>query len=273
MQARTGTKPERRRHRDGPLVRALALVRLLAAAGRSGAALTTLAQQTGLPPSTVHRLLAHLLSERLAMQLEDGRRYAIGPLAYELGLVAAQQFDIRALCRPAMAWLAAETAETVYLLQRSGSEAVCLDLQQGPSTIRVVTLQVGSRRPLGLGAGGLAILSALPAAEGDELLDALAPAIERDWRFPSNLLRRSVAASRAQGFALIRNRITPGVTAIGISFNDSLGHVFGAITVAGLNARMAASRLQGHRDRLALAAQQIERALGGQRWDRHGTRT
>ena len=273
MNAPSSHVPPRPQRREGPLARALALVRLLAAAGRSGAALSTLAQQTGLPPSTVHRLLAHLLSERLAIQLEEGRRYAIGPLAYELGLVAAQQFDIRALCRPALERLAAETAETVYLLQRSGNEAVCLDLQQGPTTIRVVTLQVGSRRPLGLGAGGLAILAALPAAEGDELLDALAPVIERDWGFPSELLRGSVVESREQGFALIRNRITPGVTAIGMSFNDSLGHVFGAITVAGLNARMAAARLQGHRERLARATAQIERTLRGQSWARYETRT
>lgn len=273
MEARSKDWDGAEASREGPLTRALALVRLLAAAGRPGVALSALAMQTGLPLSTVHRLLAQLLSERLAMQLDDGKRYAIGPLAYELGLVAAQQFDIRELCRPAMEQLAAETSETVYLLQRSGSDAVCLELQQGPTTIRVVTLQIGSRRPLGLGAGGLAILAALPKHEGDELLPTLAPIIERDWRFPAPLLRQSVDEARREGFALIRNRITPGVTAIGKSFNDSLGQVFGAVTVAGLNARMTVERMRAHRDRLALAARRIERSLRGQRWARYETRS
>lgn len=258
--------------RDGPLSRALALLRLLAAAGRPGIALSSLAQHAQLPLSTVHRLLMQLLSERLAMQLEGEKRYAIGPLAYELGLVAAQQFDIRELCRPAMERLAAESSETVYLLQRSGQEAVCLELQQGPTTVRVVTLQIGSRRPLGLGAGGLAILAALPKEEGDEIFDAVSPVIERDWRFPAPLLRQSLEQARAQGWASISNRITPGVTAIGKSFGDSLGQVFGAVTVAGLNPRMTPERIEMHITRLRSAARSIERALRGHQWARYAVR-
>lgn len=258
--------------REGPLSRAIKLLRLLAAAGRSGVALTSLAQQTGLPLSTVHRLLTQLLCERLAMQLEDEKRYAIGPLAYELGLVASQQFDIRELCRPAMERLAVESSETVYLMQRSGQEAVCLDLKQGPATVRVVTLQIGSRRPLGLGAGGLAILSALPEDEAEEVLAAVASNIERDWRFPTELLRKSLNEARERGWAMIQNRITPGVTAVGKSFNDSLGQVFGAVTVAGLNVRMTPQRVSVLRDRLQATATTIELALRAQRWARYSTR-
>src|SRR5438876_9925277 len=128
----------------GPIARGTELLRLLAAAGRRGISLTAWSRRTGLANSTVHRLLAQLLQERIAMQLEASRLYAIGPLAYELGLVAAQQFDIRELCRPAMERLAAASAETVYLVQRSGVEAVCIVLLQGPTAVRVVTLQIGS---------------------------------------------------------------------------------------------------------------------------------
>lgn len=259
--------------REGPLARAVGLLRLLASAGRQGISLSSLAQHTALPASTVHRLLTQLLSERLAMQVEGDKRYVIGPLAYELGLVAAQQFDIRELCRPAMERLAIESSETVYLLERSGLEAVCLDLKQGPTTVRVVTLQIGSRRPLGLGAGGLSILAGLPPEEGDEVFAAVAPRIERDWRFPAPLLRESLEQARAQGWAIIRNRITPGVTAIGRSFDDTLGQVFGAVTVAGLNARMTPERIQLLNERLQTTATTIERALRGQRWARYATRS
>lgn len=272
MEAITPASPGSGSGRDGPLTRAINLVRLLAAAGRSGTTLSALAQRTALPLSTVHRLLTQLLGQRLAMQLEGEKRYVIGPLAYELGLVAAQQFDIRELCRPAMERLAEESSETVYLLQRSGHEAVCLDLKQGPTTVRVVTLQIGSRRPLGLGAGGLAILAAMPEAEGDEVFTAVSPTIERDWRFPTPLLRQSLDEARERGFAVIRNRITPGVTAVGKSFNDSLGQVFGAVTVAGLNARMTPQRLATLRTRLRATAATIENALGAQRWARYATR-
>jgi DNA-binding IclR family transcriptional regulator len=86
------------------------------------------------------------------------------------------------------------------------------------------------------------------------------------------LLQESLEQAREQGWALIHNRITPGVTAIGKSFNDSLGQVFGALTVAGLNARMRPERMDMLLDRLASAARMIEHTLRGQRWARYATR-
>jgi DNA-binding IclR family transcriptional regulator len=251
---------------EGPLVRGIVLLRLLAAGGRRGVALTQLARSAGLPNSTAHRLLQQLLAHRLAMQTEGSSRYVIGPLAYELGLVAAHQFDIRQLCQPSMERLALDAADTVYLVQRSGTEAVCVDLRQGPTTVQVTALQIGSRRPLGLGAGGLAILAALPEDEAEEVLAAVTGVIERDWRFPEQILRESLQAARERRLAVIENRITAGVTAIGRSFRDSLGHVFGAITVAGSSARMTRSRASAIEGHLRDAAQGIEHALRGHQW-------
>jgi DNA-binding IclR family transcriptional regulator len=254
---------------EGPLARGVALLRLLATAGRRGVALTSLADATGLPNSTVHRLLAQLVQQRLAVQLDTSRLYAIGPLAYELGLSAAQQFDVRQVCRPSMEQLAAHAAETVYLVQRSGLEAVCIDLVQGPSAVRVVTLQMGSRRPLGLGAGGLAILADLPREEGEEVVAQVCGPISAQWRFSEADLRESIQWAREHHHAIIRNRITPGVTAVGKSFKDSLGQVLGAVTVAGLNARMTPARIDLVLDQLHAATRTIERALRSHQWARY----
>jgi len=251
---------------EGPLVRGIVLLRLLAAGGRRGVALTQLAKTAGLPNSTVHRLLQQLLSHRLAMQSESASRYVIGPLAYELGLVAAHQFDIRQLCQPAMERLAHDAADTVYLVQRSGTEAVCVDLRQGPSAMEFTALQIGSRRPLGLGAGGLAILAALPQDEADEIVAVVLGVIERDWRLPAPVLRESLRTARERHLAVVENRITAGVTAIGCSFRDSLGNVFGAITVAGSSARMTRSRTSALEGHLQDAASAVEQALNGHQW-------
>lgn len=252
----------------GPLARGAALLRLLATAGRRGAALSTLAQATGLAASTTHRLLGQLVAQRLAMQLDESRRYAIGPMAYELGLAAAQQFDIRGLCRPALEQLALEAGETAYLVLRSGDEAVCIDLAEGPSPVRVSTLQIGSRRPLGVGAGGLAVLAALPDDEAARILARVADRVALEWQFPAAALRRSVHDTRRRGQALIRNRITPGVTALGQAFHDSLGQVLGGVSVAGANARMTEPRLRALQGRVAQAARAIEQALKGHQWAR-----
>lgn len=245
----------------GPLKRAMALLRALATAGPRGLPLSRLATTSGLAPSTVHRLLGQLMEEGAARQVEDTRCYALGPLAFELGLAAAQQFDMRAACRPAVERLAQEAGDTVYIVIRSGEEAVCIERHEGPSPIRVFTLQIGSRRPLGLGAGGLAILSAVPDEERLALLDRVAERIASDHDFSEKALRDSLAAARRQGYALIRNRITPGVTAIGMPFRNTLGQVVGAISIAAINSRMTPARVALLRPQIEVAIAAIEASL------------
>ncbi|HEY2255828.1 MAG TPA: IclR family transcriptional regulator [Variovorax sp.] len=244
----------------GPLQRGSALLRLLAAAGVRGVPLSQLSVKSAMAHATVHRLLAHLIREGLAIQIEDTRRYALGPLAFELGLAAAQRYDLRGMFRPTLERLAAEAADTAYVHIRSGYEAVCLDMVEGPSAIRVVPLRIGSRRPLGLGAGGLAILAQLEEDEAQDILAQVAPYIEREWNFPEEALRASVDESRRNGFALICNRVVPGVTAIGVTYRDSMGRVSGALTIAAPNERMGPARIAVTNRLLTHAVKDAERA-------------
>lgn len=245
----------------GPLKRSMALLRALATAGPRGMPLSRLATSSGLAPSTVHRLLTQLVEEGAARQVEDTRCYALGPVVFELGLAAAQQFDMRAACRPAVERLALAAGDTVYIVIRSGEEAVCIERHEGPSPIRVLTLQIGSRRPLGLGAGGLAILAALTDEERGSVLERVGPRIASEHGFAEKALQESLTAARRQGYALIRNRITPGVTAIGMPFRDSLGRVMGALSIAAINARMTPTHIAALRPQIQAAIRDIEHAL------------
>lgn len=261
---------------DGPaepslIGRTAAMLRALATGGPKGLSLTALAKAVGLPNATVHRLLAQLQRERLVMRIEASRCYVVGPLAYELGLSATERFDIRRLLHPALAALAVQTGETVYLVQRSGHEAVCVDLISSGSPTQATTLTIGSRRPLGLGAGGLAILAALPADEAEGTLASVRDSIQRDWHLSEAFVRDSLALTQASGFSFIRNRITPGVTAVGRSFRDGLGRVIGAVTVAGINRRIGPMhRQQQLKDRLQHAANTLEQTLQARRWPLQG---
>lgn len=253
----------------GLLNRSIAILRVLATAGRKGMALTSIARAVGLPNSTIHRLLGQLISERLAMRIEGATHYALGPLAYELGLAAALQFDIRALCRPVIEQLALDAEETVYLNMRSGDEAVCIDLVEGPSPVRIIPLTVGSRRPLGLGAGGLAILSALPLEEQSSICVLVGARLERDWGLPEEQMRQSLQEARQNGYSLIRNRVQLGVSAIACPVRDSLGQVLGAVGIGARNARMDRRHLQRLIPLLRQAGQDISLALRGNHWVRY----
>jgi DNA-binding IclR family transcriptional regulator len=167
--------------------------------------------------------------------------------------------------------LASESGEAVYFVQRSGSEAVCIDVIESQGSARILTLQPGSRRPLGLGAGGLAILAGLPPYEREEVLSSVAGTIERHWRVPEESIRQSIKEVRTTGYAVIRNTVTPGVSAIGRSFKDSLHQVFGALTVAGLSGRLTSRRMGSLRQHLDRAITSMESVLHSPTWTQYST--
>lgn len=227
----------------GVIERSVQLLKLLATAGRRGLALTQLAKATGMAHSTVHRLLQQLIQEGLAAQRETGKSYVLGPLAFELGLAAAPSYDLREQCQAGMRQLADELGDTVYLSVRSGNESVCQAREEGPSPIRVNTLSIGSRRPLGLGAGGLAILAYLPVPEFEEVMAQILPRVQTEADLDEKTLRTAVADTRRKGYSFIRNRVTLGVTAIGVPVFDSLDRPIAAISIAAIDERMRADRV------------------------------
>ena len=247
--------------RSGLLHRAFTILRFLATKGARGGALTEIARHVELPHPTTHRLLHQLISEGMVTQLDNERRYALGSLAFELGLSAAQQFDIRGLCRPILQRLALDAGDTAYLVLRSGPEAVCIDLQEGPTPIRVITLQVGSRRPLGVGAGGMALLAALPATEREVALDTLQPQLDSDWGMSRDFLTASIEEAHRKGYTLIRNRVNAGVSAIGRHFNDATGRPIASFSVAAINERMTPARIKTLSTLLTRSTQEIGLAL------------
>lgn len=245
----------------GVIERATHLLKLLATAGRRGMGLSDIAKASALANSTAHRLLQQLIQARLVMQPESGRRYALGPLAFELGLAAAASFDLRHYCRRGMEHLAETLGDTVYLSVRSGFEAVCQERVEGPSPIRVNTLEIGSRRPLGMGAGGLAILAYLPAEEFDEVMSHVSGQVEQAAKLSTQDLHQSVHATRKQGYSFIRNRVTLGVTAIGVPVFDSLDRPIAAISIAAIDERMRGDRVDTLATNLRQQAQLMRQAI------------
>lgn len=224
------------------LERSIAILRALASPQSRGLALVELARFTGLPHPTALRLLRQLRDEGLVVMRQPERRYVLGPLAFELGLAAADQFDIREHAVHAMNNLLSATQETCYLVVRSGIEAVCVDRREGTSPIRVLTLNIGSRRPLGVGSAGLAILSSLPEDEAGRLISNLEERLRPFNRLTTNDLHDHVAETRDRGFAVSSNWVTLGVTGIGVAIFDANRRPYAALSVAAVGHRMPPDR-------------------------------
>lgn len=245
----------------GSLKRGVALLKILATAGARGCPLSELSVKSGMPHPSAHRILKQLMAERLAEHNQETHRYKIGPLAFELGIASSTMHDIRDLCEPAMARLAKETEDTVYLVIRSGFEAVCMHRREGSFPIRTLVLEVGSRRPLGVGAGGLAILAAIPGEEQKQIILRVAPHLSQFGKLTEAALEEACQQTLESGIAVIQNRVSLGVTAVGVHFKDSMGQAIGAISVAALTQRMTPSRIRSISERLKSGAEEIEKSL------------
>ena len=242
----------------GSLKRGVVILKLLATAGPRGLALTELSEKSQIPHPSVHRILGQLAAEGLAVFNDELRRYKLGPLAFELGVAGSTMHDIRDLCEPAMDTLARETGDTVYLVVRSGFDAVCMHRREGAFPVRALVLEVGSRRPLGVGAGGLAILSAIGDEERAHIIERVGPSLSAFGKLSTQDLAEACVQARALGAAVIQNRVSLGVKAVGVSFRDSMGQAMGALSVAALSQRLSQRRIAQVADMLRSATQSVE---------------
>ena len=245
----------------GSLKRGVVLLKLLATGGARGLALTELSAKAEMPHPTAHRVLRQLIVERLVDHNAETRRYRLGPLAFELGVASSTMHDIRDLCDASMETLGKATEDTVYLVVRSGFDAVCMHRREGSFPIRTLVLDVGSRRPLGVGAGGLAILAAIPSEERREIIERVGPKLPAFGRLTEEVLAEACEKAQELGSAVIHNRISMGVTAVGVHFRDSMGQAVGALSVAALTQRMSPRRIQTIAAQLQEACAEVELRL------------
>ena len=232
----------------------------LAEASSAGLRLIDLVKATGLSKTAAHRLLAGLTQHGLVEQDALTGRHFLGLKMVVWSAAAGNRYGLARLAEPAMRRLAESTEDTVYLVLRAGDEGVCIARREGAFPIRTLTLSVGDRRPLGAGAGPLAILASLPDEEVDRILARSRAALAR-YRFQPAELRQLVRATRASGFATIDNRITPGLSGVALPLRRQDGAAFAALNVVAVSARMSEARRARIAAEIAREAARLEREL------------
>lgn len=224
-------------------VRIAALLRIVAAHNTEGLKLNEIARLAGLEQSTAHRIVTALHGVGFLARETKGRRYHLGPLLFELFTTALPHFNPTEICAPAMATLAERVGDTVYLSVRSGLYSVCTDRREGSYPIRTCTVNVGQRRPLGVGAGSLALLSALPEAEARLVIDQCAP-FYPDYGLSAAAVAEAMARVRAEGHVHNAAVTSPDVLAVALPITGRTGHPYAALSVTATTSRMTAERAE-----------------------------
>lgn len=224
--------------------RATVLLRTVASHGLAGARLVELARQTGLERPTAHRILKNLIASRLLVQDGDTRRYQLGPLIFELANSAGPQANIQPLCEPMLLDIARRSGDTVFLTVRSGFDGVCIDRKEGGFPIRTLTLDVGTRRPLGVGAGGVALLMPLAESEVERIVAYNTLRLNCHGSLTAQALLGMVRRARTLGYALNDMQATPGAMSVGLPIPNPRGSPFAAVSIGAIASRMLPERQQ-----------------------------
>lgn len=221
--------------------RAVSLLSLVARGGDEGSSLAALVVASGLNKATVRRLLLALVRGRLVEQDGASRRYRLGPETFVLGQLT-RRYDMAAFAAGSLRRLCAATGDTSFVSARHGDFAACLRREEGSHPVRTHALAAGDQQPLGIGAGSLAILAALPAPEREAVIESLTPVYAQRTGYSAEIVRADVAAASRDGYALNPGRFVTGSWGVGVAVRFPDGRVACALSIAAVDGRMGPER-------------------------------
>lgn len=224
LTARSGTQSIRR---------VLDILRLLAQHESQGLDLRELVEHSGLERSTTHRLISCLVDENFAHRDPHTKRYHIGIDAMYIGFASMHRTPVAETLRPLVKRLSRLSGDTVFVVTQLGDYALCLMREHGDFPVRIFTIDEGEKRLMGMGAGGLAMLSQYTNEEIATIYARNSQEYAKAGMSLDDMLKR-VASAREHGFSEIVDGITPGVSGVGYCFPISrvsrVAISFGAIT-------------------------------------------
>ncbi|WP_158915752.1 IclR family transcriptional regulator [Caulobacter sp. S45] len=176
----------------------------------SGRTHAQIACDTGLPRTTVQRLVQALEAQQLVSSTADGVR--LGPALARLA--ASAHTDVLTLARPHMEAAARHTRETVHLSVMRGENSILVEQCPSDQMLRVV-FRVGAALPMYCTSHGKAMLAQL---SDDEIARCFnAPFEARTPRTPVSIaeLLTQIEAIRPTGVAESLEEHTEGVCGVG----------------------------------------------------------
>jgi len=233
------------------LSRAISVLRALRAEP-DGLSLSQLSERTGLPRSTVHRLVTALEVEDFVAAASPTGRVRLGPDVLRLG--DGGRRDLRAVLRPVMERIFGDVDETVDLAVLEGDRVRFIDQIPAPHRLRAVSA-VGAMFPLHCTANGKAILALLTDREAVALLPGRLQRYTPNTITQRRALLRELAQIRDSGVALDREEHTLGISAAGFAVRDAGGQI-AAITVP-----MPTQRFAGREREIVALLSEVRRDL------------
>jgi DNA-binding IclR family transcriptional regulator len=217
--------------------RSIGILRSVSKHNEAGARLHQIAEAVDLPPPTVHRILTVLLEEKFLSFDIEGKTYRLGSELYSLG-AASQQISTRERYHTSLQRISGLTGDGTCLVIPSGYDGLCIDHMPGKFRIQVLGFAIDERRPLGIGAACLALLSFLPEKQRENIIAANAPRYMTHYGVEDKEVRSWIKRTRKLKYSNSIHVVSPETIGIGAPVFNKKGQVVAAISMAGITSRM-----------------------------------
>jgi len=220
-----------------------------------------IAAETGIPVSTVFKLVQVLLEEDFLEQSANGR-FSVGLEAFRLGELYLTNKPLVTVADCWLERLAERVGLSANLGIRDGGSSVAVLTRAGADAIKVQT-SLGDRFPLYVTALGKAL-----ALDSDaEALARLFPPQPWPQRTPRTItgmeqLSQDIARSRERGYTIDTEEGTLGIRCVGCPIRDHRGAIVAAISATGTTMQLTEDILPSIVQAVRETAGKISRELG-----------
>ncbi len=255
------SEPKRGRPQGGVTVKRVSSILRLLARKRVPLAASDIAEELGMTPSSVSRIMAVLVDERLA-ERDPGGRYILGLRTIAIGRVALGQRPLQRVARKWLEQLTAETAEASALSVLYEDRIIYLDYVSPGGTFDL-RVRAGATVEAQTAAMGKVLLAELSGPELDKFI-ATAELQERTPRSITspNVLVEHLKGVREKGIAVDDEETAVGVRCFAAPVRDVTGLAVAAMSLSGSTARMTYERLEALEPTIRQAALMISREIG-----------
>lgn len=203
------------------------------------------AERFGMSRSTTYRYLSSLRSQGLLVDAGDGA-YRLGPRIFQLARVARRGYSVLQVAEPELRRLSSVTGETVLMTQLNGLELSVLECIESAHPVRI-SYNRGQTLPTPATASAKIFL-----AFGDPRLGQTMARRRKLQRYTDHTITDTAAfgqeieAVKRQGYAVNREEVDEGVSAIAVPVLGTGGQALYAISVVAPTYRMGRDRIASY---------------------------
>ena len=216
-------------------------------------------QATGLPTSTVQRLVSNMAAQGLLDRTGD--RIRIGVRMSYWAATALKDLDVLAVVNPVLKEIRDKTGETACFFKVEQNFRVCVAVAETHHALRR-DMYVGKVIPLHVGSASRILLAWSPDLAEKVLAGPLESMTDGTVTSPDEL-RRLITQAKADGYAITAGEREDSASGLSSPVFDAAGDILGAITISGPTVRMPQAQCEAWIDLSVGYAEQVTRTIGG----------